>query len=268
MPTQHRECPDCHAPLPENAQWCPACGANLASSRPSYARVGAAIRLAHERAVAAGDLTGRDWKVLSAVIALVASWSRLRDRIAVCQISQAAGVDERNTKRALARLRDRGIITRGESAGRRAAETGLPAEPWPHTATVTTDQPGPTTATVATDERWPRTATVPESNSGQSRHPTVAADGHPPEKNSEKKAARATSETAPPGSAGGRPAPHATIHDLPTATSPPGRLEQQPRLFEDITDPTIRSLMVRAHQATAQRHHTATAHDELLEVTG
>lgn len=170
--------------------------------RDAYADVGVAIRQAHERARDAGDLTRRDWRVLSAIVALVASYSRLVDRLTVGQIAEAAGVDERNTKRALARLRDRGVIVRAESRGRRPAETGLP-QPGPHTATVepgpqraTVDrEPGPCAAPVTTGQPGPESS----SNSGRPRPPTR-------EEREESSAHARASLTAPPGPAGGRAA--------------------------------------------------------------
>jgi hypothetical protein len=217
-----KTCPDCGAPIPENSAWCPKCGSTL-RGRSSYAETGAAIRQAQQRAVTAGDLTGRDWKVLTAVFALVASYSRLTDRLTVSQLAAAAGVDERSTKRSLARLRDRGVITRTESRGRRPAETGLPpAQQWSATTTVTPEQGSPTTkvepgapTTTVASEQWSATSTVGDVNGGRNGPPTVVADDHPPEK-TEKKAARARDgdpASAPSGLAGGRPAHVTEIHD-------------------------------------------------------
>jgi phage replication O-like protein O len=176
--------------------------------RDAYADVGAAIRQAQERAKAAGDLTGRDLRVLVAVIAQVSSYSRLCDGLTVKQIADVAGVDERNTARALQRLRERGVIVREASRGRRPALTGLhpaalssSAQPRPETATVETPQPRPPATMVAGREPRPETAMVPDANHGQSRHPTMAAHGHPPEKNSEKTSARAPTREADPDTA-------------------------------------------------------------------
>jgi phage replication O-like protein O len=201
-------------------------------SRDSYAYVGASIREAQARAIEAGDLVGRDWRVLLAIIALVASYSRTSDKITSQQIADAAGMDVRHAKRSLARLIEHGIITRESTVGRRPARTGLPTprpslnhEPGPQTATVDHHEPGPQTATVETSEPGPQTATVetrqqwPEraANSGRRRPPTR-------EETREESFAREAA--SPSGSAVGRPS-------TPIET------------FEEIGNPRLRELFMR-----------------------
>lgn len=209
-------------------------------SRCTYAYVGASVREAHARAVEAGDLVGRDWRVLMAVVALVATYSRTSDKLTAQQIAEAAGMDVRHASRSLARLVDRDIIAREATVGRRPSATGFPSprpefdhtadheqttEPWPQTASVATGQPWPRTASVEGSEPWPQTASVEHRNPGQNGHSTLAADGQAPEKNSEKKALRARSATSS-GSAGGRP------------TSPTDPLE-------GIANPRLRGMLMR-----------------------
>lgn len=81
-----------------------------ATTRDSYATVGAALRQAIDRANRAG-LSGGEQRVLLAVVALVSSYSRLRDRVYVFQIAAATGgLSERHTRTCLEKLARQGII--------------------------------------------------------------------------------------------------------------------------------------------------------------
>lgn len=100
-----------------------------APARDSYAAVGVAIRQAVARAN--GErLTGGEQRVLLAVLALVSSYSRLRDRVYVFQVADlAGGLTERHTRTCLEKLGRLGIIywepRRGHSV---QSVLGLPAD--------------------------------------------------------------------------------------------------------------------------------------------
>lgn len=209
--------------------------------RSTYTQAGEAMRQAHTQATTCGDLTGRDWRVLCAIFALVSSYSRTSDELTVAQIAGAAGIDERNTARCLSRLRDRGVITRADSRGRRPAATGLPpSQPWPHTAGVTENEQGPSTAMVGS-QQGPPTAMVGEeqpwpestSNHGRPRPPSL-------EDREESSAHERASTPAPAGSAVGRPA-QPDQHENPAAAI----------ANLDALHPTVRARIIRA--MTAQR---------------
>jgi len=74
----------------------------MASPRDRYAEVGAALR-ASMGAAARARLTGSEWRVLSAIVAQTAGWSRISDRISHAQIAEFAGfhtgTGEPDTKR-------------------------------------------------------------------------------------------------------------------------------------------------------------------------
>lgn len=91
--------------------------------RDAYADVGQAMRLAIERFLsgAEGRTLTRDARVFLAVLHLVASYSRLADRVYVAQISELAqivgDVDERHTRRSLQKLHKLGAIDWQPSRG-------------------------------------------------------------------------------------------------------------------------------------------------------
>jgi len=204
------------------------------TGRCSYVEVGAAVRQAHERAAAATGLTGRDWRVLSAIVALVASYSRLVDRLTAAQVADAAGCDPRDARKSLARLRDLGIIVREESRGRRPAVTGLPAA-----------QPGVAAPPVETSE--PGVA-APLVGVGQPGVESTANPGylHPPTREDfrEESSARA-SEAPPPGLAGGQPAA------LEQPDEPPSSWDEVVEQIGGLSEP-MRTMIQRAADAHRQ----------------
>ncbi len=221
--------------------------------RAAYADVGARVREAQTRAVECGTLVGRDWRVLLAVIALVASWSRTEDTLTAQQIADAAGMDVRNTQRVLARLVERGIIIREPSAGRRPSITGLP-EPRPQTATVEDDEHRPHTTTVETNEPRPHTAT---DDPPQPWSPAAPNTGRTRPDTREE--SREESSATPAGQAGGLPSSH-QLH----AERPPVVLEQQPALWiDECANPAIRNLMARV-PAILERSRDAEALEHIV----
>ena len=201
-------------------------------SRDSYAYVGASIREAQARAIEAGDLVGRDWRVLLAVIALVASYSRTSDTITSQQIAAAAGIEVRNARRSISRLIERGIVTRDPTVGRRAARTGLPSprpelnhEQGPHTAPVDETEQGPHTAPVDETEQGPQTAPVDGVDQGRTR-PGDQGRVRPPTREEFREESFAREAASPSGSAVGRPS---------TPIEP----------FEEIGNPRLRELFMR-----------------------
>jgi hypothetical protein len=97
--------------------------------RDSYVEVGAAIRQAAKRAVDARcNLTQH--RVLAAVIALVASYSRLTDRVSLRQLAEFAGMGgkrpELEVARALAALADAGAVVYEPGIGKTPSRVGLP----------------------------------------------------------------------------------------------------------------------------------------------
>ena len=189
-------------------------------SRDSYAYVGASIREAQARAIEAGDLVGRDWRVLLAVIALVASYSRTSDTITSQQIAAAAGIEVRNARRSISRLIERGIVTRDPTVGRRAARTGLPS-PRPEL----NHEQGPHTAPVDETEQGPQTAPVDGVDQGRTR-PGDQGRVRPPTREEFREESFAREAASPSGSAVGRPS---------TPIEP----------FEEIGNPRLRELFMR-----------------------
>lgn len=81
-------------------------------SRRSYVEAAQAHRAALARAVAVADqLTRSCWRVLAAVFALTASYSRVWDYVYVGQIADTAGVSRRTASRSLGRLHRLRVIT-------------------------------------------------------------------------------------------------------------------------------------------------------------
>lgn len=212
------------------------------SLRATYADVGRAVRGAHARAVASGDMTSADWRVLCTVIAMVASWSRLTDTMTAEQVAQQAGLHPRTAKRALAHLVDLGVLERLSTGGRRAARTGFPT-----VATVATVEDHQTSRNSGDTEHGSHVDNPSQPwrksppNSGDSRHPS--------EKNLREES---DPGTAPPGRADG---PAARVTVLPGEHGPPVELTEMPRLFDsvadDVTDPVIRSML----RCAASRGH-------------
>ena len=189
-------------------------------SRDSYAYVGASIREAQARAIEAGDLVGRDWRVLLAIISLVASYSRTSDTITSQQIAAAAGIEVRNARRSISRLIERGIVTRDPTVGRRAARTGLPS-PRPEL----NHEQGPHTAPVDETEQGPQTAPVDGVDQGRTR-PGDQGRVRPPTREEFREESFAREAASPSGSAVGRPS---------TPIEP----------FEEIGNPRLRELFMR-----------------------
>ncbi len=226
--------------------------------RDTYADVGAAIRQANHRAAAsATELTRADWRVLTAIIALVASYSRLQDTITAEQIAGAAAMDTSTAKKALAHLVELGIITRTATRGRHAAATGLPPATVATVATVHHTATVATPATVPGPNRGDTHHGSPPGNRGDSRPATVATVATHPRRKPEKTArahtrahAPARETTAPAGSACGRPAPH------PTTTQDAITIDQaltaNPQLFANIANPNIRNILERVARPRPQ----------------
>ena len=99
------------------------------TARARYAEVGEALRLAIDRAIAL-DLPASGWRVVAAVVSLVASYSRLSDRVYVSQIASRASLSERRTREWLKRLDAAGVLSvdlrRGGSGDRPRSVVGLP----------------------------------------------------------------------------------------------------------------------------------------------
>lgn len=81
------------------------------AAREPYAKAGAAMRQAFERAVRmSDDLKSRDWRVLLACAVLTASYSRTRENTSVGQIASMCGLSYARTSESLVRLADAGVI--------------------------------------------------------------------------------------------------------------------------------------------------------------
>jgi hypothetical protein len=93
-------------------------------ARDLYAVVGTAIRQAIARAHAA-QCTRKELRALNAVVSLVASYSRLEDRIAVADVADVARLHIVDARAALRSLRDKGVIVyEGKRSG--LSRIGLP----------------------------------------------------------------------------------------------------------------------------------------------
>jgi hypothetical protein len=92
-------------------------------NRVTYVEAGAAMRLAFERASTVGEargksrLNGSDWRVLAAVVALTASYSKLEDTVYTGIVARMAGfrgpnedTNARRARRILKKLASLGII--------------------------------------------------------------------------------------------------------------------------------------------------------------
>jgi hypothetical protein len=88
----------------------------LPGDRVSYKAAGRAQRQAHERARACGELTRADLIVLANVLDATTSYSRLADRESARKL--ARGVSERQARRSLGSLAQRGIIVWVAGRGR------------------------------------------------------------------------------------------------------------------------------------------------------
>jgi hypothetical protein len=97
-------------------------------ARAAYREVGIALRTSAAAVLADATLTRADIKVFLAVVALVASYSRLVDRYQIIDIARFAGVDETTARRSLKKLGARGHIVWNPKRGHGTrSETGLPA---------------------------------------------------------------------------------------------------------------------------------------------
>jgi hypothetical protein len=98
------------------------------SGRARFALVGQAIRESAALAREA-DCSPAEWRVLFALVELVASYSRLEDKYAVARVAAAAGLHRKTAGRALRRLADRGVVVYRPGAGR--AQVSLVGFPSP-----------------------------------------------------------------------------------------------------------------------------------------
>lgn len=98
------------------------------SPRSSYAEAGAAMRSAIDKAIAnSRALTRADWQAFAAVLSIVASYSRVRDRSSVGQVRAVACLSERQTRTSLRKLNDLDIIAWQPKRGQGVSYLGLPA---------------------------------------------------------------------------------------------------------------------------------------------
>ena len=94
--------------------------------RDRYEDVGRSIRRAYDE-IAVAALPPACHRTLGAIVALVASWSRLEDRLTVNQLAVAARQHPKTTEKALRRLRGAGIIVYRGGCGRSVfSRVGLP----------------------------------------------------------------------------------------------------------------------------------------------
>ena len=95
--------------------------------RDSYEDVGRALRSALERAAEA-ELPRAAHRTLEAVVALVASYSRLEDNVTVEKIAEVAQLHPKTVEAHLRQLRDLGIVVYAGGRGRgKSSRVGLPA---------------------------------------------------------------------------------------------------------------------------------------------
>ena len=116
----------------------------MSTRRDAYREVGAAFRVAVDRAVTAAlaesrevRLTGADWRTLAVVLRLTASYSKLTDAVFVEEIAKIARLSERQTRTSLAKLARLGIIVWQPRRGTDAEGKGRPS-----TVGLPTDQDG------------------------------------------------------------------------------------------------------------------------------
>jgi hypothetical protein len=107
--------------------------------RAAYADVGEATRRAVELAMP--DLNLPEARVLLALVSKLTTWSMMEDSLAVRQLGDATGMDERAVRRAVAGLVEKGAIVRVSAPGRRASTYSLPA-PNPGVTNPGSDDPG------------------------------------------------------------------------------------------------------------------------------
>lgn len=97
--------------------------------RRSYVEAARAHRSALARAVAVADQLSRScWRVLAAVFALTASYSRVWDYVYVGQVAETAGVSRRTASRSLGRLHRLRVITWRPSKTRERSFLSLDVE--------------------------------------------------------------------------------------------------------------------------------------------
>lgn len=96
------------------------------TGRVSYIVAGQAIRQAHGRARAA-SCSAAERDVVAAVVELVATYSRLADRVSLERVAAAAGRHPKTTGRALRHLAQLGVLVYQPGRGRaRVSLVGLP----------------------------------------------------------------------------------------------------------------------------------------------
>jgi hypothetical protein len=94
------------------------------TERVPYVEAGKAHRLALKRAISIERTTRSDWKVLSAALALTASYSKLTDRVGVAQVAAFAGVNER-TRGSLKKWSEAGVLVWHPKQGGRGINSTL-----------------------------------------------------------------------------------------------------------------------------------------------
>jgi phage replication O-like protein O len=147
-----------------------------------------ATRGALERACAAGAaLSGRDWRVLGAVVHQLTTYQRVADTISGSQLAEVAGIDRRHVVRSLARLEAAGVIDRERSRGGTPSVIAFRMKQWPASATVVAPaNSGQHRPQSDAAEQWPAPATEHMFDRGQHRpQSTVAKAGHTPYKDQE-----------------------------------------------------------------------------------
>jgi len=155
------------------------------SPRARIGDVGAATRQAIDRANAA-SLTDGERRVFACVLALVASWTRLHDRVYVGQVADCARLSERHTRDCLHRLAELAIVVwlprRGKSVksllGLPPADENRNSTPGkPELDSAKTGTPGvPETEQTASEEKptEEKAADWPRADADASREPDQA----------------------------------------------------------------------------------------------
>jgi hypothetical protein len=139
------------------------------SKRDPYAEVGRAMRESIGRAQTAA-LTRQDWKVLGAILGLLAGYSRLSDAIHTAKLAEQSGYSERKVRESVVKLVAAGAIRCERSRGRYPSRYGLPCPP-----------------SVSIDP-VPRRSVSPASTLPPVGPSTLPPVGHPSEKDPEEKA--------------------------------------------------------------------------------
>lgn len=99
------------------------------TNRTSYADAGTAQRYLCQRVAVAG-ITSLERRVVLAVLAYTASWSKTEDTVALSRIADYLGLgSSADVGRALGRLADAGLILYQAGRGSRVSRVGLPLPP-------------------------------------------------------------------------------------------------------------------------------------------